>query len=311
MDVAERIRKHKPDITQSSVKTYTSVITNLAKKMDKTPDYLLQNPKKVMEFLKDVAPQRRKTILASMIVFIGDKGETKGAGAIGDLREMMMNDITVYNDEQKKQNKSEKEEENWIDWADVVKIFKDKWKHDHHLLSKSSLTREEKKRLMDLLLMAVYTLIPPRRSEDFTEFKVYDVDEDADNYMGDKGFVFSKYKTSKKYGKQVVTIPKRLRTIVSAIEKRDDWGKYLLQDTYGNKLTSPKITTALNKIFGKRVSSTLLRKSFLSTKYKNIPLLEDIQETSNAMGNSLGVALSNYVKPTKRNTKVKAEAVKE
>ena len=63
----------------------------------------------------------------------------------------------------------------------------------------------------------------------------------------------------------------------------------------------------LNKIFGKKVSSTLLRKSFLSSKYKNIPLLKDIEDTSNAMGNSLNIALTNYVKPTKRKTTKKGE----
>jgi hypothetical protein len=291
MEIAERIRHNKPDIADSSVKTYASVINNLAKKMGKDVSWLTKHTKSVLTFLKDMKPSSRKTILASLIVYMG----TKGSG-IEDLRKQMMDDISSYNADLKNQSRSDKDKENWIEWGDVLGLFKARWKHDSHLLTQAKLSKPDQTRLMELVLLAVYTLIPPRRSEDYCQFKLRDIDKEKDNYMDDSGFVFTTYKTAKKYGKQVVKIPKKLRQIITAVSNRDDWGDYLLKDTRGGRVTPAKLTAYMNHIFGKKVSSSLLRKSFLSTKYKNIPALKELDQVSSDMGNSLGVALTNYVK---------------
>jgi hypothetical protein len=291
MEVAERIRKNKPDISDSSVKTYTSIITNLSKRMGVQPPQLLKSSKKVLDYLKDTPPNRRKGILAAVIVYHGTSG-----GSVEDLRKVMMDDISAYNAELKDQNKTERDEDNWIEWPSVVSLFKERWKHDSKLLQKGHLTKTEARQLQELVLLAIYTLIPPRRSEDYCQFKLRDVDEEKDNFMDASGFVFNTYKTAKKYGKQTVKIPKRLRDMIEALKRREDWGDYLLRDTRGNKTTPSKLTQYLNGIFGKKVGSSLLRKSFLTHKYRNIPALKDIDQVGNDMGNSLGVQLSNYVK---------------
>lgn len=267
--------------------------------MEKTPEYLIDHPKKAVEFLKDMPPPKRKGVLASLIVFIGDKDkDTKGAGALTDLRQLMKDDITVYNTQQKKQKMSEKDAENWIDWSDVLSMLKTTWKHDGHLVRKSGkLSKDEKKRLLNLVLISIYAMIPPRRSEDYTHFKIRNVDAKKDNHMSNKGFVFTTYKTAKTYGEQVVSIPKKLRTLVEAIASRDDWGDYLLSSVSGHQISSAQLTGLLNKLFDKKVSTSLLRKSYLTDRYKNIPELEDIAETENAMGNEFSTQLRSYVKP--------------
>lgn len=305
MEVSERIRKNKPDISDSSVKTYTSVITNLAKKMGTEPKKLTS--KKVLEFLKDTPPNKRKSLLASMIVYMG---ETKGNG-VDDLRKVMMDDIASYNSSLKDQSKSEKDKDNWIEWGDVVKLFKERWKHDGKLFKKNQLSKNETRLLQELLLLAIYTLIPPRRSEDYCAFKLRDVDEDKDNYMDERGFVFNTYKTAKKYGKQIVKIPKRLRDMVEDLKGIEGWGDWLLRDTRGGHMTPSKLTSYLNGLFGKKVGSSMLRKSFLSNRYKNIPALRDIEQVSSDMGNSLNVALTNYVKKDEKKGKKGKEVEKE
>jgi hypothetical protein len=298
-EIEKRIRKNKPNIADSSVRTYTSIIYNLCSKMNNAdPKVFSTSPVKVLDFLKEVEPRIRKTTLAALVVYLGDGDDGKNTSALEKYRHQMMDDIAVYTDHQKKQQRSEKEQENWMEWADVVKLYKQYFKEYSKLLKKKEWNKYERSRVNDLLLLAVYTLIPPRRSEDYCLFKLHNVDKEKDNYMEGKTFVFNTYKTAKKYGRQVVKIPSSLFQIVSLVMNREDWGEYLLRDTRGNKLTPSKLTIALNKIFGKNVSSSMLRKSYLSNKYKNIPLLKDIEETSASMGNSFNVALQSYVKPS-------------
>jgi hypothetical protein len=67
--------------------------------------------------------------------------------------------------------------------------------------------------------MSVYVLIPPRRSKDYTELKLVNVDKSKDNYMDTikrkNIFVFNAYKNAGKLGTQTVEIPLALKTIIT------------------------------------------------------------------------------------------------
>jgi hypothetical protein len=60
-------------------------------------------------------------------------------------------------------------------------------------------------------------------------------------------------------------------------------------------MTSVSIALALNKIFSKGVSVNMLRHSYLTEKYKDVPALNDMLTTAKQMGHSLGQAFE-YVK---------------
>jgi hypothetical protein len=137
--------------------------------------------------------------------------------------------------------------------------------------------------------------IPPRRSQDFTEMKIKDpIDKENDNYMTKTSFVFNKYKTAKFYGKQEVDIPKGLRILLNKFVRVNPY-QYLFTDTAGSKMNSVKISQRLNLIFGKHVSVNILRHSYLSDKYKDVPNLKQMLRTSEEMGHSLSEALE-YIK---------------
>jgi hypothetical protein len=55
------------------------------------------------------------------------------------------------------------------------------------------------------------------------------------------------------------------------------------------------MTQRLNSIFGKKASINILRHSFITSKYKDMPSLEDLQEEATAMGHSLKEHLE-YIK---------------
>jgi integrase len=70
---------------------------------------------------------------------------------------------------------------------------------------------------------------------------------------------------------------------------------YLLYSSNEKHLSSPQITRILNKVFGKRVSTDMLRHIFLTERYKNVPSIRDMEELATQMGHSTSTALE-YVK---------------
>jgi hypothetical protein len=63
---------------------------------------------------------------------------------------------------------------------------------------------------------------------------------------------------------------------------------YLLFDSNGNKLTPSKLTRRLNKIFGKNISTSSLRKFYISHKYQSyIKENEELADDFAKMGSSI------------------------
>ena len=144
------------------------------------------------------------------------------------------------------------------------------------------------------LLGGVY--IPPRRSKDYVDFKIKNIDKTKDNYLEKNKLVFNSYKTAKTYGQQVVDIPVQLKNILTKWIKINPTD-YLLFDSNMNKLSSVKLNQRLNKIFGeKKVGVNQLRHTYLTDKYLHtIAQKDEIKETMGEMGSSSNM-LDTYVK---------------
>ena len=124
--------------------------------------------------------------------------------------------------------------------------------------------------------------------------KIKNIDKEKDNYI-DKGFfVFNSYKTAKYYGSQRIAISNKLKVLLRKWIKLNPTD-HLLFDTHFNALTPVQLTQRLNKIFGKKASINILRHSYLSEKYKDIPALKELEETAKNLGHSLSESLQ-YVK---------------
>jgi hypothetical protein len=52
----------------------------------------------------------------------------------------------------------------------------------------------------------------------------------------------------------------------------------------------------LGKVFGAFISVDALRSIYLSEKYKDVPSMEEMESTANAMGHSITTGLTDYVK---------------
>jgi hypothetical protein len=61
------------------------------------------------------------------------------------------------------------------------------------------------------------------------------------------------------------------------------------------KFSAQNITRELNTIFGKKISTSMLRHIYLSNLYKDVPKLNQMIRTAEEMGHSVGEAMK-YVK---------------
>jgi hypothetical protein len=152
--------------------------------------------------------------------------------------------------------------------------------------------------IMDYLLVSllggVIKGLPPRRSQDYTEMKIKNYDPKVDNYYKGGKFYFKVYKTAKTYGLQTLDVPVEFNAILKKWIKKNE-NTYLLYSSNDNTLTSPQITKMFNKIFGKKVSTSMLRHIFLTDKYEDIPALTKMEDLAEKMGHSVSQSME-YIK---------------
>ena len=286
--IKETIKKNRPNLSESSIKTYTSIVSNLykyitkKKEVDDAVAFFTKHSKDVLAYLKDTPNSTRKTKLAALVVLC----EKQPCAEV--YRKQMLDDAHKYNDREKDQEKTESQRENWIDQDELKSIYNELDKDTRPLLSKTTLKSSEFQRLQNFIILSLYVLQPPRRLQDYTEMKLKNFD-DTDNYINKTKFVFNKYKTAKFSGKEEIPINPKLKFIL------DKWKKinphdYLLIGSTDKKFSSSQLQQRLNTILGKKASVNILRHSFLSDKYKDINI-RDMEETAKAMGHSKNQAL--------------------
>lgn len=284
------LKSNRPKLTDSSLRSYSSVIQSLYRKMNhqmngnptEVSTFFFDNHEKVFEFLKDYTPNRRKTILAALVVLcIGKK-------CVDEYRSRMLLDSDVYNKEQREQKKTTIQSENWISQDEVMEVYKNLQRLTSKLWKKNPLTKVELIQLQDFVILSLYVLIAPRRLMDYTHFKIRNINKNVDNYMENRQFIFNKYKTANIYSKQVVDIPIKLKTIVDNWTDKNPENEYLLTQN-GKPFPQPLLTMRLNIIFGgRKISVNQLRHTFITDNVlKNVPALTKLEDIAQNMGNSL------------------------
>lgn len=301
MTIEGTLRENRPNLSAGSVRTYSSILKNLAKQMKMeldTPGAVVKNYKAILEHLKDTPARLRKTRLASLVVFVGKHDGAEKA--LDAFRELMMGDGKQADDEAKEQKMSEKQKENWMDWEAVLEKYEALKKEVAPLLKRENLDKKQYARVQLFVLLSLMVLIPPRRSLDWTAFKLREVDKEKDNYLAlvkrKPTLVFNTYKTSAKTGQQKEEIPRELYRILKQWEVLNPHPWLLMNYSQSGGITPTQLVQLLYGFFGKNVSTSMLRKIYLTDKYRAIPALKELEDTAEKMGHSLEEALKSYVK---------------
>jgi len=290
MDLTAELKKLRPTLSEGSLKTYTSILRSLHSKIfggsiDKK-DY--DDSSKILEFLKDVPVNKKKSILSALVVISGKP----------EYRKEMLEDIKEYTADAKKMEKTPSQEANWVTQDEIKSIFNDHKQDAMSCYKKSKLNMTDLQTIQQYIILCLLSgiFIAPRRSLDYTEFKISNIDKDADNYLDKNELVFNKYKTAKFYNEQRVSCPKELLSILKKWIKTNN-NDYLLFDSNGEKLTSVKLNQRLEKIFGKKVAVNLLRHSFLTDRFKDeIERSKKMASVAEDMGTSSSQVIGTYIK---------------
>ena len=120
-EVKDFVKTKRPNLSAGTLTTYTSIITNLYKKIfGSTDKYELDkfNTKydEVLNFLKDIPADRRKTTLAAMVVIVNEDVKD-------NYRKQMMTDIEESKSQDILQKKSDKQEENWVSQQEIKDVY--------------------------------------------------------------------------------------------------------------------------------------------------------------------------------------------
>ena len=194
--------------------------------------------------------------------------------------------------------KSDTQEENWLTWDEVSKKKFGLKEDISQFISNRNITAGQYDKLLQYVVLSLYTDIAPRRNQDYLDmYVVKKLTKDADtnkNYydLTTHKFYFNKYKTAKTYGQQSVDVPPELQTALAVYLKHHPLDKSkqkefkLLVKQDGSNLNSVNaITRILNRIFGKNVGSSMLRHIYITSKYGNT--IKDMEETAEEMGHSV------------------------
>jgi integrase len=281
MDIKDFIKKARPSLSESSVITYASVLRSLYAKCFKSKDIDVSKFKQVntvLEYLKDMPPNKRKSILSALVIITDDP----------KYREQMLADVKQYDADISTQEKTPEQKENWVTTDEVKQVFDTLEKHAKLLYKKGSQTTADMQEIQNYVIVALLggIFIPPRRSLDYCNFKITDIDPTL-NYFDKKNMIFNSYKTAKYYGQQTVECPPALYKILKKWISVNPH-PYLLIDTNGAKLTPVKLNQRLNKIFGGRhISINALRHCYLTDKYGDTIKTNDaLAADMSAMGSS-------------------------
>lgn len=289
--IKETIKNKRASLSPSSIKSYTSTIKNLYINMFDDQDFELDKLKdtdKVIKYLHNIPPNRRKTILSALVVLTDD----------ADYRKLMLDDIRDYNKDIHKQEKTETQKENWIDRSEINELWEDLNRDANVLYRKKHLRPADLQAIQGLIILSLLggMFIPPRRSLDYCDFYIKDIDKEKKNYIDKNELVFNRYKTSKFYGQQRIPIPKQLKAILTKWISVNPTNT-LLFDKNLNPLSSVKLNQRMNKLFGERhIAVNQMRHTYLTERYtKHMDESKEIEKTTEDMGTSPAMLLT-YVK---------------
>lgn len=312
----DEISKARPSLKTNTIKQYTTNLNKL-KKMFDTDNYdFLKKPKDVMDKLSDLHYLSQRNILNAVIVLLmalnDDKKYDELLEEYGKLRDELNN---KYNDEQKSGVISDKQSKNFATTEEVFNMINEMADELKPLKKKSNdnITKKEKQLLQAYVLFNIYARMPFRNDvagmmsiNQAAYKKLSDEEKKENNYLvvpskGNLYFVLNKYKTSKKYEELDLKIEdKDLRKILRYYLKVNGMG-VLFKTSTDKPLTRIELSKVLlkysKKYMNKSISTTLLRKIYLSSKYGDMK--EELEKDNKVMAHSMQVALDTYVKKSK------------
>ena len=295
------------NISESSANLYIKNLLRLNNKQPFEKLLFLKNIEDIDNKIEALSDNTKKTILASIVSVLSMFKDTP---AYKKVYKIYYDKMMAISSDMKKidsADMSSKQKLNWISWKEIEYI-KEKLKKSVLQFNKNKTLNEfQYQLLLHYIILLLYFDLAPRRNSDYqhmdfmTEYNNEPVELNILDYKN-KRFIFNKFKTAKKYGQQIVEFAPTDDKLVEFNEGLDLYLRFHPLNTKGTlKFTKGttfpflvyyngtrlsqvnSVTRILNKIFGKKVSSSMLRHIYLSSKYN----IEEMKKDAQNMGHSL------------------------
>jgi integrase len=285
----------------TSIKTYMSKLIILNSKQPFSSFAFLRNVKGIRGFIDAFDNLKTRRAYYAAIVSIlthMDMASSKTYKATAIVYKGLLAEVIDNINKEPTGIKSDKQDANWLDWEEVEDVLNGlNKKVKNYTRAEVSDSLLKRRLLSQHLLLSMYVLQPPRRSGDYLLLTMGDDEDDDLNWYDGKKLYFNNYKTAKTYGSQSFDANTQVRNVLnSAIDLfgLEEGDKILRNEDNKPFKDSSAITKALNRIFApKKVSTTLLRHIYLTSKYGDIKTEQ--AEDAEAMGHSVATQQSTYV----------------
>ena len=317
--------KNSREIKLNSANTYAKNITKIYKEVfdeeyDKANINKLKKFQIIKKYLSTLPIYTQKNLVVAIMVTI--KSYKFPKYVIKKYEDYFYELTTKINNNYKTHKQSNKDKTNWVSDDYIEKVeskLKQNIKPVYHYLDDTT-TKPLKNKDIDAfqqyVVFSLYTKMPPLRNNYVNTIVITKsssptntkkmLNDKTYNYidLNDNKLYLYNYKTHKTYGDKILPMEDEVIDIIT------DWmkinpSKYLLINvTNKTPMKSNGLTKYLNKIFKpKKVSTTLLRKYYLSHKYPVNPELEDSKrKDANMMGHSVNTQQKIYRKMVNNHT---------
>ncbi len=310
---------HGKEVSDATLTVYLNNITAMSKMMNDGKvvggfDWLKDTDK----FNKTLTENKsnfmtRKNYLNAIIMYLFAYNEDK---SLTPILEKIEKQRDVYAQQYEEMNASgkwsENQEKNMLSREEFNTVLTQIGTEIKQQNLKKTLTANanQKALLQSYLLLNIHKTLPIRnelgncrviRKREFN--KVLTDTRRKNNYLvvekSKMTFYFNDYKTKKVYEERVIDVPAHLKKTIRFYLRFFPGDEYLICKYNGEPAGTNNVTQILTKQFkkriGKSVSTTLLRKLYLSEKYSSIK--SEQQADAHVMGHSVATASHIYTKP--------------
>lgn len=319
--IKSAIKQSRPNLSDMSLSIYSQ---NVKKVLGNNEPKILKNRQYIIDFLEGKSASTKRNYLNSILIFLKIDESKTNKKLIRELETMRDTEQDKYLDDNEGGKISETQQKNLVEWPEILKVVDSV----SQLVKEKNLTKKlpeqfkkpEYTLLQTYILLNLYTKLPPLRNDysgmkvlgkqKFKDLKISEREKgnwlvtDLKTYMK---IYINNFKTQGVYDEIIIdtkNIPKDLRLILNKFImqfnlKNDYLFKIFNTDKQINRNgITMLLTNIFKKILKKNISTTLIRKSYVSHKYNDI--MKKQEDDARVMGHSVSVQNKIYNKDIKK-----------
>ena len=315
-EITEKLKKNKPEITESSVKAYALNLRKLHQRLHGTKDFTeidwLQDHEAVMKNLEANCGSYLtcRNYLNAVIVALLNQPQFEASLQVYQQRRDELN--SKYTQIQQTKQPTERQSQNWVSVAEIQELIEELSAEVKIITAgpQTQLTHRDLQTVQDRFMITFWLHYPVRNDLQHTRIiarRAFNAlpqeQKDGHNFVilgNPLEFSVGSYKTRKRYGVKKIKVDNK--EVVKALR---DWMKVSPNPEYvlvnvknGEPMSSLQITQNLTRVFkarfDKSVGTTLLRHIVLTEKFGK--QLKEMEQMADVMGHDVSTAQSVYIK---------------